>query len=80
VSSVFGGYAEKIAVGLKLRHDHGGQFLSDDYQAELRFLGLESSPGFVREPEGNRVSERFIRTLKELLLWIHYSPPSRSCV
>lgn len=72
VSFVFGGYAEKIAVGLKLRHDHGSQFLSDDYQAELRFLGVESSPAFVREPEGNGVSERFIRTLKEQLLWIRY--------
>jgi len=72
VSFVFGGYAEKIAVGLKVRHDHGSQFISDDYQAELRFLGVESSPAFVREPEGNGVSERFIRTLKEQLLWIRY--------
>lgn len=46
--------------------------MSDDYQAELRFLGIESSPAFVREPEGNGVSERLIRTLKELLLWIRY--------
>lgn len=72
VSLVFGGYQEKIGVGLKLRHDHGSQFMSDDYQSELRFLGIESSPAFVREPEGNGVSERFIRTLKEQLLWIRY--------
>ena len=26
----------------------------------------------MREPEGNGVSERFIRTLKEQLLWIRY--------
>ena len=31
--------------------------------------GNEASPSFVREPEGNGVAERFIRTLKELL-WV----------
>ena len=31
---------------------------------------MTSSPSFVREPEGNGVAERFIRTLKENLLWI----------
>ncbi|MHB8395007.1 MAG: integrase core domain-containing protein [Candidatus Dormibacteria bacterium] len=41
------------------------------FQDELRFLGIASSPAYVREPEGNGVSERFIRTLKEQLLWVH---------
>ncbi len=31
---------------------------------------IEASPSFVREPEGNGVAERFIRTLKENLLWV----------
>ena len=44
--------------------------MSDDFQRELTFLGLESSPSFVREPEGNGCAERFIRTLKENLLWV----------
>jgi transposase InsO family protein len=66
----FGCYAEGVARGLALRHDHGSQFLSHAYQAELRFLGIRSSPAFLREPEGNGCSERFIRTLKEQLLWI----------
>jgi putative transposase len=66
----FGGYAEGVATGLTLRHDHGSQFMSRDYQAELDFLGLSSSPAYVREPEGNGVAERFIRTLKEQLLWV----------
>jgi hypothetical protein len=39
--------------------------MSDLFQAELRFLGITSSPAFVREPEGNGCAERFIRTLKE---------------
>jgi putative transposase len=70
VRSCFGGFAETIAGGLELRHDHGSQFVADDFQAELAFLGIESSPAFVREPEGNGCVERFIRTLKENLLWV----------
>ena len=31
---------------------------------------MESSPAFVRQPEGNGCVERFIRTLKEQLLWV----------
>jgi len=42
--------------------------MSDHFQDELRFLGIASSPAFVREPEGNGCVERFIRTLKEQLL------------
>jgi hypothetical protein len=33
-------------------------------------LVIASSPSFVREAEGNGVAERFIRTLKENLLWV----------
>ena len=61
----FGGeLAEDVASGLALRHDHGSQYISDVFQGEIRFLGMESSPSFVATPEGNGVSERFIRTLK----------------
>jgi putative transposase len=70
----FGAYREEIAAGLALRHDHGSQFMSDHFQAELRFLGITSSPAFVREPEGNGCAERFIRTLKEQILWVEYFP------
>lgn len=42
--------------------------MSDHFQDELHFLGVVSSPAFVREPEGNGCAERFIRTLKEQLL------------
>ena len=41
-----------------------------DFQDEIECLGIEASPSFVREPEGNGVAERFIRTLKENLLWV----------
>ena len=70
VRACFGGFADGIAHGLELRHDHGSQFLADDFQRELAFLGIEPSPAFVREPEGNGCAERFIRTLKENLLWV----------
>ena len=56
--------------GWRLRHDHGSNYLADDCQQEVAFFGIESSPSFVREPEGNGVAERFIRTLKENLLWV----------
>jgi len=65
-----GGYEAGIAQGLALRHDHGSQYLSDYFQEELRFLGVRSSPSFVAAPEGNGCAERFIRTLKEQLLWV----------
>jgi hypothetical protein len=45
---------------------------ADDFQAEIAFLGMESSPAFVREPEGNDRAERFIRTLKKNLLWVRH--------
>src|SRR5690606_26380467 len=65
----FGVYAKEVARGLVVRHDHGSQYVSDDFQNELRFLGIASSPSFVRSPEGNGCIERFFRTLKEQLLW-----------
>jgi putative transposase len=67
----FGGFAKGVAGSLQLRHDHGSQYVSHAFQAEIRFLGIQSSPAFVREPEGNGCAERFIRVLKENLLWVH---------
>jgi putative transposase len=68
----FGGFAKNIAHGLAVRHDHGSQSMSDHFQKEIAFLGIESSPAFVRAPEGNGCAERFIRTLKENLLWLRH--------
>jgi putative transposase len=66
----FGAFAAGAARGLAVRHDHGSQYLSHAFQEELVFLGIESSPAFVRAPEGNGCAERFIRTVKENLLWL----------
>jgi putative transposase len=70
VRHCFGAIAPGVAHGLKLRHDHGSNYMSGDFQAEIKCLGIEASPSFVREPEGNGVAERFMRTLKENLLWV----------
>ena len=51
----FGEIGDGVARGLRLRHDHGSNYLADDFQ---------------QEPEGNGVAERFIRTLKENVLWV----------
>lgn len=66
----FGVFSKQSATGLQLRHDHGSVYMSEDFQNEIRFLGIESSPAFVRQPEGNGCIERFFRTLKEQLLWV----------
>ena len=68
----FAAIGKDVAHGLKLRHDHGSNYMSEDFQTEIAFLGIEASPSFVREPEGNGVAERFIRTLKENLLWVRH--------
>jgi len=68
----FGTIGAAVAAGLTLRHDNGSVYLSADFQAEVRFLGMTSSPAFVRQPEGNGCIERFFRTLKEQLLWVRH--------
>ena len=66
----FGAIGKDVAKVLALRHDHGSQYMADVFQTEIAFLGIESSPAFVQAPEGNGCAERFIRTLKENLLWV----------
>lgn len=70
VRDCFGAFGQDRAAGLCLRHDHGSQFVSDLFQQELSFLGIKSSPAFVHEPQGNGCAERFVRILKENLLWL----------
>lgn len=66
----FGEVGQAVANGVELRHDHGSQYTSYDFQQEIKFLGISSSPAFVRQPEGNGCAEWFIRVLKENLLWV----------
>ena len=69
-ASLLRSHRARSGAWLELRHDHGSNYMSGDFQDEIECLGIEASPSFVREPEGNGVAERFIRTLKENLLWV----------
>ena len=60
---------EPIRQGVRERFGAIGQGVAHGLRL-LAFFGIENSPSFVREPEGNGVAERFIRTLKENLLWV----------
>jgi hypothetical protein len=48
----FGRIEKDAAKGLALRHDHGSNYLSRDYQDEIAFLGIESSPSFTPPARG----------------------------
>ena len=74
VDEHFGGLHADSTNGLQLRHDHGSQFMSEDFKDEIRFHGIESSPALVREPEGNGCIERFFKTLKEQSFWVCLFP------
>lgn len=63
-------YAEGSCKGLVLRHDNGSQYISKDFQNEMKHIGITSSPSFPYEPQCNGCSERMMRTLKENLLWL----------
>ena len=43
--------------------------MSEYFQNQLKFFGMTPSFAFVREPETNGVAERFIRTLKEQVVF-----------
>ena len=69
----FGGIAAAVGDGARAA-TRSRQRLSERRLSEPRcaFLGMTSSPAFVRQPEGNGCIERFFRTLKEQLLWVRH--------
>lgn len=71
IQRYFGASGADVARGLSIRHDWGTQYMSHEFQGELRFLGVQSSPSYVGEPECNGVIERFMRTLKEHCIYVH---------
>src|SRR5947209_17891274 len=48
----FGRFEAKVASGLTIRHDHGSNYLSDDFRRELEFLGMVSSRASCASPRG----------------------------
>lgn len=65
----FGELAPDVARGVACRHDWGPQYTSSHFQGSLRWLGICDSPSYVGEPPCNGCAERFIRTLKEQVIW-----------
>ena len=68
VLAEFGSVGADVARGLKLRMDHGSQYLSNHFQNEIKHWGIAPSFAFVEEPQTNGVVERFFRTLREQVL------------
>ncbi|MEX3605360.1 MAG: hypothetical protein VB142_00975 [Burkholderia sp.] len=60
----FGSVEADACRGLSLRMDHGSQYTSDDFRAQIKFWGITLSYAFVAELQTNGVAERFNRTMK----------------
>ncbi len=65
ITRLYGAVSADVARGLALRMDHGSQYLTDDFQNQIKHWGIAPSFAFVAEPQTNGVTERFNRTLKE---------------
>ena len=51
VRAHMGGFDKAVALGLGLRHDWGSQYRAKQFQAEIKWLGIRSTPAYVGEPE-----------------------------
>ncbi len=69
VQTQYGSVAADVARGLRLRMDHGSQYLTDHFINQVRFWGIKPSFAFVEQPQTNGVAERFNRTLKEQAIY-----------
>lgn len=65
----FGSVERGAARGVLLRMDHGTQYLSDHFQKQIEAWGIAPSFAFLEQPQTNGVAERFIRTLKEQVIY-----------
>lgn len=69
IKARFGSVGADAARGLRLRMDHGTQYLSEHFQNQIKFWGIAPSFAFVAEPQTNGVAERFNKTLKEQVIY-----------
>ena len=67
VRRCFGAFGKDIARGLAIRHDHGSRWTRPCLPERAHLPRRVARPP---APEGNGCAERFIRTLKENLLWV----------
>jgi putative transposase len=64
------GAPERVPDGVDLRTDHGPQYTGADCEALVDKWGLLHTYAPVGRPTGNAVVERFIRTMKEEVVWL----------
>lgn len=64
------GNVEAVPDGLEWRTDHGPQFTGGDARDLCKAWKLDHTFAPIGRPTGNAVAERFIRTLKEEVLWL----------
>ena len=64
------GSPENVPDGVELRTDHGPQYTGADCEALVDKWGLVHTYAPVGRPTGNAVVERFIRTMKEEVVWL----------
>lgn len=64
------GEPANVPEGVELRTDHGPQYTGADCEALCTRWHLTHTYAPVGRPTGNAVAERFIRTLKEELIWL----------
>ncbi len=64
------GSPDNVPDDLELRTDHGSQYTGSDCAALCDRWRLNHTFAPVGRPTGNAVVERFIRTLKEELIWL----------
>jgi transposase InsO family protein len=64
------GSPTNVPDGLELRTDHGPQYTGADCEALVREWHLLHTYAPVGRPTGNAVVERFIRTMKEEVVWL----------
>ncbi len=64
------GAPANVPEGVELRTDHGSQYTGADCDALCTRWRLTHTYAPVGRPTGNAVVERFIRTLKEELIWL----------
>ena len=61
-----GGFGKAIALGLGLRHDWGSQYRARQFQAEIKWLGIRSTPAWPpRLPTLRRMGVQVGRALKD---------------
>jgi putative transposase len=64
------GCPENVPDGVELQTDHGPQYTRADCEALCTRWRLDHTVAPVARPTGNAVVERFLRTLKEELIWL----------